>query len=173
MSVSKTRCQEIFEEVVEEFDFNDIPIADSVDMILHFNKTISALGCCKWKRINNKCYYAIYLSEYALEDEELIRNTIAHELVHTCPHCKNHGKYFKQYGAMVKTKLGYNIQTKAGEKEAKKSGIKDAITAKAKYYIKCCDCGQGFYRMKRSKVVAYPSEYRCGRCGGHLKVKTL
>ncbi len=42
-------------------------------------------------------------------DEEIIKNTIMHELIHCMPYCNNHGKKFKEYAKYINKNLGYDI----------------------------------------------------------------
>ena len=50
-------------------------------------------------------------------DVDGLRNTIFHELLHTCPDCWNHGTQWKAYAAMIRRELGYNIQRTSSAEE--------------------------------------------------------
>ena len=50
------------------------------------------------------------ISPWVMElNEDIIKNTIMHELIHCMPGCSNHGEYFKKYDYYVNAKLGYDI----------------------------------------------------------------
>lgn len=104
----------------------------------------TSLGQCKKHAILP--YYTIILSKYLLNcDLQLIKNTIAHELIHTCEGCFNHGALFKAYASMVNNKLNnYNIVVKNQDiqfrNNVKKSGYK--------YKLTCTCCGHVFYRNR-------------------------
>lgn len=96
-------------------------------------------GCCKQENPDKKQSYwkrgrlqyrkfnshHIEISKWLLElNDEIIKNTIIHELIHCIPDCNNHGSEFKKYAKLVKDNLGYNI-TRLGNKQEdyKKSGL--------------------------------------------------
>ena len=90
-------------------------------------------------------------------------NTIAHELIHTCYGCFNHGKRFKYYCDKINL-LGYNVTTTYKGKEVTQ------IQNEAKYRVMCENCKTKMYRMKKSKLITNPQLYRCSRCKGKLIV---
>lgn len=56
------------------------------------------------------CKHNIEISPWVMElNEDIIKNTIMHELIHCMPGCSNHGEYFKKYANYVNAKLGYDI----------------------------------------------------------------
>ena len=88
-------------------------------------------GCCKQEdpdkqtayKIKRKLYFRkfnahhIEISKWLMDlNEDIIKNTIIHELIHCIPDCNNHGKEFKRYAKLVNDKLGYNI-TRVGNKK--------------------------------------------------------
>ncbi len=105
-------------------------------------------------------------------DNNIIKNTIIHELIHCLPGCNNHGELFKKYANYICFKLGYDIQRTGNKKEDyQKSNVPyQDEEKKYKYVIKCKDCGHTYYRMRKPKVLA---DYRCGSCGGRLKLEDI
>ncbi len=159
--------QRIFESLIADFMGAGIPLdPKSIDPILHYSNAVTKLGSCQKK----DGIYHISLSRHAMRDRDQIRNTLAHELVHTLPRCMNHGKTFHKYGAMVEARLGISIDSKATKGEAEAAGIKDAYRSRANYKIVCQGCHSEIYRLKRSPLIDHPSRYRCSKCGGNLKV---
>ena len=60
----------------------------------------------------------IEISKWVMElNEDIIKNTVMHELIHCMPMCNNHGKEFKLYAEYINQKLGYNIKTTGNKKE--------------------------------------------------------
>lgn len=90
------------------------------------------------------------------------KNTIIHEILHTVDGCMNHGDKW-QWCAARMNKYGYNIKrtTSAAEK-----GIEQTY----KYVVKCQGCGATAKYNRAGKVIQHPENYRCGKCGGELKV---
>lgn len=164
------RAQNILEEMIRQFAQAGIPIPlGQIDSQLYFSRSSTRMGSCRKER----GVYRISLSVHILEDEETVRNTIAHELVHTCRGCMNHGVSFQRIGRQVEGKLGIPVRSKASQEESERSGIKDAYIKKARYRISCRSCGAVLYRQKKSALVMNPSRYRCGKCGGGLSVEAL
>ena len=164
------KAQNIFEDMIRQFALAGITLPlRQIDTRLHFSRSSTRLGSCK----KDRGIYKISLSVYILEDKEAVRSTIAHELVHTCRGCMNHGTSFQRIGRMVEAKLGIPVSSKASREESERSGIKDAYIKKARYRISCSNCDAVLYRQKKSALVMNPNRYRCGKCGGRLYVEVL
>lgn len=103
--------------------------------------------------------------------EDSIRDTIAHEVVHTVPGCLNHGDGFKAVARRLE-KHGYHIARLCqDEKYAKYITQKEALGTT--YHAVCEDCGWDGTRRKRlSKLLkgimqAGQRRYSCPVCGSH------
>lgn len=148
-------------------------------------------GCCKQEKPEIKSKYIekfgrkkiiryakfnkhnIEISPWLLElDEEIIKNTIIHEIIHCFPCCNNHGEQFKKYAKYINEKLGYNISRVGNKKE---DYIKSNLDYKEKeeynYHIKCTNCGQSFFRKRLNRN--FTRKYRCAKCKGKFLVETL
>lgn len=115
--------------------------------------------------------YSINISTRLLQDgvsDEALKNTIAHELLHTCRDCFNHGKEWKALAELVNDCYSfYNIKRCTSSEE---KGIKTNIEqVEYKYIFRCEDCGQTIKRQRESQFVKYYDLYRCGRCKGNFK----
>lgn len=113
--------------------------------------------------------YEIEIAKALLQDDVsdiAVKNTIIHELLHTCPGCFKHTGRWKQYADRVNRFLPqYNIKCSTSAEE---KGV--AIRRKAPVYhyiLKCVTCGQEIKRQKKSAVIEHPEHYRC-KCGGKL-----
>ena len=120
------------------------------------------LGCCRTKNGVHTVEIAAALLE---ADELLVRQTLAHEVLHTCPGCANHGPRWKQYAARMNGLYGYDIRRTDTPEHL---GIPD--DRPVRWLVICRKCGKEIPRMKRSVLVAHPERYRC-RCGGTLYVR--
>lgn len=138
----------------------------------HFKKVIRK-GFRKIIRYEKFDKHHIEISKWvmALEDN-IIKNTIMHEIIHCFPYCNNHGEEFKKYAKEINNKLEYNI-TRIGNKEEdfKKSNIEYKENKSYKYIIKCERCTQIFYRQRINKN--FTSKYRCGKCGSKFIVNNI
>ncbi len=105
-------------------------------------------------------------------DDSAVKGTIIHELLHTVPGCANHGKLWQSYAALVNARYPqYNIKRTASFDE-KGVPAEDRVVRQytAKYKIVCTRCGACSYRKKSSAVILHPEKYRCGKCGGSLRI---
>ncbi len=142
-----------------------IPISNDISEIYVNNRTKKRLGACKIEKgIGKKPVYRIEISHVVLgctEDE--ICSIIAHECLHTCPGCFNHGKKWKEYGETVSKTLGYKISRTINTEELSiETSLNDE---KVKYIVICNNCGQIYERKRMCPLVKEPSRYRCGKCG--------
>lgn len=149
-----------------------IPISNNVKEIKINTRAKKRLGCCKQveKTLLGKWSYIIEVS-YRMKDASDIELTevLLHELLHTCPGCMNHGVKWKGYVKQINDKYGYKITTTVKRKlpgeESEQTKVMDY-----KYVIICKKCGAKAYRKKKSKLVENVNNYRCGKCGGKLKI---
>lgn len=183
----KQKLEKLYNECIQELksiniiDFNEIG-----EINIEFSKRkTKRYGCCKQElpdkatayRKNRIIHYRKYkkhnieISKWLMElNDDIIKNTIMHEIIHCFPDCNNHGKNFKMYAKIINEKLGYDI-SRVGNKEEdyKKSNLeyKDE-TLKTRYKIVCKDCGLIYYRQRLSKN--FERKYRCGKCKGKLMI---
>lgn len=141
-----------------------VPISDKIQKHIQINRRAKKrFGMC----INKNGVFTIELSEMLLEaPERSCMQTIAHELIHTCDGCDNHGELFRKYADIMNRRYGYDIRR---TNTAEEMGIEPAkVQGNVKYIIECQSCKTKIFRTRYSNVAAHPSRYRC-RCGGILK----
>ncbi len=184
----------LYGECVVELASIGIDFSDSkygvVDIGLAKRKT-KRYGCCKNEnpdkttsyRENRKTYYRVFnthhieISSWLMDlNDEIIKNTIIHELIHCLPDCNNHGKTFKNYAKFINSKLGYNISRVGNKKEDyEKSNVDYSDSEKEensfKYKVECTSCGYSFYRKRLQR--GFARKYRCGKCMGRFCILPL
>ncbi|MBQ9460398.1 MAG: SprT-like domain-containing protein [Clostridia bacterium] len=141
-----------------------VPISDNIDSHVIVNtRAKTRFGQCTFKN----GHYTIELSSRLLNaPERSCRQTLAHELIHTCPGCGNHGDVFKKYADILNRRYGYTISR---TNTAAEMGITvEQRERTVNYIIECQKCGQRITRSRFSSVIEHPSRYRC-KCGGVLK----
>lgn len=167
------QIEELYCQVREEAAQAGIPVSKDISEVTINSRAKKRLGCCKEIREGRRKKYRIEISSL-LEgmEEKQIKEVILHELLHTCPGCMNHGNKWKEYAAKLNRLHGYEITTAA---DYKKLGIEaeQAVTGNFRYMICCKKCGNKGYRMKKSKVILHPENYKCSVCGGELEVYRL
>ena len=151
--------------VMEEARGEGIPISKQIDPTVRVNRRArTRFGCCVQK---NGRYYIEIAGQMLEADERAVCQVLAHEVLHTCRGCANHGQRWKSYAERMNRRYGYEI-TRTDSFE--KLGLED--TRPVNYLVICQSCGRRMPRMKRSALVEHPERYRC-RCGGQLTVEEL
>lgn len=145
-----------------------IPVSEKVDPIVRINYRAKArFGICRETRKG----FQIEISGFVAEGpEQAILQVIAHEILHTCPGCRNHGARWKCWAEKMNKAWGYRIRSVSTADEL---GLEQDSFSKhrtALYCLECAACGAIFERYRKSRLVREPGRYRC-RCGGALKRK--
>lgn len=159
--------------IVDDFTRAGFPVpAGAIEPKVRLMDSTWRLGQCEKRPGGAPSRYRISVSKNALLSESSVRNTLAHEVIHTMYGCYNHGKRFKYYAAKARA-LGYHVTTRASEAEMAASGMADKRLERARYRITCGGCGNVLYRQKASAVIRNPGRYRCAKCGSALIVEEL
>ena len=88
-------------------------------------------------------------------DDQAVKDTIAHELLHTVEGCMNHGRYWHKLADLVNRRCpGYHIK---GRTSAEEKGIQ----IEYKYLFQCTGCGITAGRHRKSRFVEHPELYLC------------
>lgn len=150
-------------DILEQARALGIPVSRNICPQVELNTRAAArFGCC-FKRGEA---YQIEVSARLLQaGEGAVRETLAHEVLHTCRGCRDHGERWKSYAARMNGAYGYHI-SRTNTWEA--LGLPDQ--RKVNHLVVCERCGREFKRAKASSLVQHPERYRC-RCGGTLARK--
>lgn len=160
--------QNIFTDVKNDIKKIGIPVSENINPNIKLSKAKRRWGSCKISNIKGDYKYHISISEICFKEPnhiEFIKNTIAHELIHTICGCFNHGKIFKYYSNILEN-AGYKVKT------ATKSSLVKSDEEKiqeAKHILKCTVCGEMYYRFRFPKEKDYIRRIRCGKCSGKLE----
>ena len=141
-----------------------IPVSDRICPQVRWNRRAKTrFGCC----IRQGGAYIIELSARLAEEgaEDAVMQVLAHEALHTCYGCSNHGRRWKSYAAKMNAAYGYDISRTDKFEDL---GLED--DRPVRYWVVCTKCGRRTPRMKRSPLVDYPERYRC-TCGGALRIE--
>lgn len=187
------KLEKLYNDCVNELksiniDIIDNPLVGDIDLKIAKRDT-KRYGCCKQEEPDKNYYHVIKnkkrfivkydkykkhhieISKWVMNlNDEIIKNTIMHEIIHCFPECNDHGKNFKRCATYINKNLGYNI-TRLGnvEEDYKKSNLKyDNKSEGYKYKIVCEKCGQIYYRQRLKKN--FVKKYRCSKCEGKLKI---
>ena len=131
-------------------------------------KVVEKIGRRKIIKYEKYNKHIIEISKWVLDlNDEIIKNTIMHEIIHCFPYCNNHGKQFKSYAKYINLKLGYNISRLGNKKDDYKKSNIEYEEKQYKYTIKCTKCGKLFHRNRLAKN--FFRKFRC-QCGGKLEL---
>lgn len=173
-NLRKLYCECVSEALSIGLDISDKVVSISVNPRLS-----RALGRCvqSWDAWN-RCYiFKIEIQPNMLADgleDRVPKNTIMHELIHTCKGCFNHGPEFQSRAGIVNRRLGYNVHTTSDSEQLKAAGVVLKETA-YNYGIVCDKCGYMVQKRKRwSSTLERIGDFRHGgMCGGNLHVVSL
>ena len=113
------KLMKLYEECIKELKGIGIdvinPVIGEIDIKLTNRKT-RRYGCCKCEEPDKKFYHKIKkgfrtyikydkfkkhhieISNWVMDlDDNIIKNTIMHEIIHCMPYCVDHGERFKEY----------------------------------------------------------------------------
>ena len=153
-------CDGLLRKVMEQASALQIPFSEKLDTRVRINRrAVTRFGCCIYKEGK----YVIEVAErVALGPEESCMETLAHELLHTCYGCRNHGKRWKGYAEKMNRAYGYAISRSSTNEELRVKEMRPC-----KYLLRCENCGMEFKRFRSSDLTKHPERYRC-KCGGRL-----
>ncbi len=154
----------MLQAVLQQAKAAGLPVSDAIDRHVLINQRAKKrYGIC----ICRNGRFTIELSAIMLTaPEKSCLQTLAHEILHTCPGCQNHGTLFRRYADIMNQRYGYQIRCTNSYEEM---GITpEPPASQPRYLLECRKCGRQFARIRYSTVIAHPSRYRCN-CGGQLK----
>lgn len=117
-------------------------------------------GLCK----KHYSEYTIEITNELLADnlsDKPAKETIFHELIHTCKGCMNHGTEWQKIANLVNDCYGYNIKRATSSEE---KGVDLKANVIYKYQYKCSKCGQIVRKTKACRFTREYTEYGCGIC---------
>ncbi len=164
----RENINDILREVIKEAQAIKIPVSNNINEQVYINpRPKRRFGCCSTK--GGK--FCIEISEFLLKvAPQKIRGVIAHEVLHTCRGCRDHGPRWKEYAAKMNAAYGYDIKRVSSFEELGLEGIEKPDTeANIKYIIKCKKCGKEYPRQRFTCVMQKIDAYRC-QCGGKLSL---
>lgn len=141
-----------------------IPVSGRISPHVVINRRArTRFGCCRARAGQ----HTIEISAALLAaDEGAVRQVLAHEVLHTCPGCANHGPRWQAWGAVMARRYGYQLR-----RTDSFQGLGLPDNRPVRYLVVCRSCGLRLPRMKRSPLVDHPERYRC-KCGGCLYVRS-
>ena len=162
--MTQTELDGLLALVLEQARSLRIPVSPHILPRVTVNRRAkSRFGCCRHE--GDSC--RIEVSSFVLPaGRDTVLEVLAHEILHTCPGCSNHGPLWKSWADRMNRAFGYRIRRTHAREEL---GV---APASPRWMVVCLRCGRETPRMKRSPVVDHPERYRC-TCGGALSVRSV
>lgn len=157
----------LLQDVIAQARALNIPVSEQIDPHVRINcRATRRFGACFANKRSGS--FLIEISDVLLTaTEQACRQTLAHEVLHTCYGCQNHKKRWHHYADLMNRAYGYQI---ARTDSPERLGVENKTVVR--YLVECTQCGAEIPRARRSRLIEHPEDYRCARCGGHLTVKT-
>lgn len=151
----------LLEAVMAEARAVGIPVSDCISPIVIVNRRAKTrFGSCR--RLGNT--FVIELSGALAQAPAFsCRQILAHEVLHTCPGCHDHGARWRSYARRMGNAYGYNISRVESHENLGIAGSRPA----PRFTLVCADCARRYERIRASRLTAHPERFRCG-CGGKL-----
>ena len=121
--------RKLYMKCVAELESIGMDYSDKIINVKVNGRLKATLGRCVFDRRSG--YYTIEVAPCMLGDDvevEAVKDTIIHELIHTCPGCMNHGTEWKRRAQIVNRKLGYNISRLVKSSDLEAQGGEDRKT---------------------------------------------
>ncbi len=147
-------------ECLAETDRLGIPRAKSITFTVN-TRAKTRLGVCKKAGDRYVIEISALLLDESVPPEKGLKNTLIHEILHTCRGCMKHTGRWKQYADKVNAAYGYQIKRTA---EREEGVVPKALVPKPKYRVTCRNCGAVYERYRMSAFLQHPERYRCGKC---------
>lgn len=149
--------KEITETGIQPGNIRSIEIKQGeYSFIARCNRTEEKLDSYVLKR-----EFRIEVSERFLQDDipfKTVKDILAHEILHTCKDCFDHGKQWKEKAEILKEKKGYHV-----ERTSKNMDLGN-YKPRYKYSVRCRNCGNVYYRRIQSDIIKNPQKYQCDVC---------
>ncbi len=169
--VDPAQLDALLQTVIAQARALGIPAAKNICPQVRLNaRAKKRFGCCIG---SPKLGFTIELSAaLPAAGRKTCMQTLAHEVLHTCPGCQDHGDRWKAYAARMNAAYGYTIR-RVDRPEALGVTLPPAAAPAYRWRVVCTGCGRAFFRQKASPLIRQPSRYRCAACGGKLRVEAL
>ena len=133
-------------------------------------------GQCRSKRnyYSKKISSEIRLNKVLCDGDEShefpLKNTIVHELLHAAAPFSKHGADWKYLADKVNRKYPKYKIKRCDDYTDYGLDITRKVERENLYIIKCEKCGQEVKRQRLCKTITHLNNYRCGKCGGDLRL---
>ena len=109
--VNKERLDILLQEVIQEARALKIPVSSTIEKNVIVNgRPKKRFGCCRKSRNGFEIEVSRFLLDEAGCSEKIVKGVLAHEVLHTCRDCYEHGMLWKSYAGQMNKAYGYQIK---------------------------------------------------------------
>lgn len=174
------RLEKVFRECIDEMNAIEIPFGRITEVTVNYRAKKRWGQCARTVGVYGFEFSINIRAELCHPDasERGLKETIVHEILHTCPDCFCHTGEWKRLAELVNDCYGYNVKRIASAADLemtdffKEHGEIQKIAYK--YTIVCKKCGKVVaMRRRECDLTKYPMLYSHRACGGSLKVAAV
>lgn len=168
--VGPAQLDELLQQVIAQARALKIPVSKRIDPHVRLNdRAQKRFGCCIGT-VRMGFVIELYAALPAA-GRRACMSVLAHEVLHTCVGCQDHGERWRSYAEKMNAAYGYGIR-RTERPEA--LGVTVPVSEPVYHWrVTCTGCGKSFLRQKSSPLIRQPARYRCAACGGKLRVEQL
>lgn len=140
-------------------DALNIPYAKSITFRVNGRWT-SRLGQCA----KHGDDYTIEIAAKLLDDRtppNSLRQTILHELLHSCEGCMKHTGLWREYAERVNRAYDLQISRLTPREDI---GVPQELEKPFNYIMICPHCGAEYKRYRMTDSFRFPYKFNCGKC---------
>lgn len=140
----------------------NIPIRNCPVTVSH--RLTGVFGNTRYKMRDGS--YHIQIAGFLVDNgsEHGIKSTIAHEYLHTCDGCLNHGALWKRYASMVSDLYNINRANTMEQNGISKEVANTIHNSGVKYAVICSNCGHEWKYKRMCKTLRVIDRCTCPYC---------
>lgn len=166
------RLQEVFNECIEEMNAIEIPFGRITKVTVNYRAKSRWGQCERTFDVYGIVYHININVDLLLSDstEKGLKETVIHEILHTCPNCWCHTGEWKRLADLVNDCYNYNVKRTDSPKDKgfTEYEVVKHRAANPKYVFRCKGCGAIVTKTRACDFTKYPILYYCKRCGGNF-----
>lgn len=167
------RLEEVYRECIDEMNAIEIPFGRIVEITVNYRAKKRWGQCCQSYDVYGECFKININADLCHPDANYrgLKETVIHEIIHTCPDCMCHTGEWKRLADLVNDCYGYHIKRCStsedkGMGDFYKANPRPVKKIEYKYEFTCKGCGHMVRLKKKTKFAEYYYLYSCGWCGG-------
>jgi predicted SprT family Zn-dependent metalloprotease len=160
-SEERNILENLFDESIKEMTETHIKVGNVLSVEVNY-RAKNRMGLCRKITRSFDEVFAIQISNQLFGNKASIKETLLHELLHTCTNCFQHKNEWKYLAGLLNRKYGYNIQRTLDAEQA-------CIKIDHKYKMRCKNCGNIIGMERMSDFVKHPEKYMCKKCRGNFE----